>query len=396
MINRKKYRFSLSKSAVIGCLTAISLLTSTGTVAFAADSTNTSSAIQKQSISEKLLIDENTKFYHNFDNFIKRAEFNFKVPDYAVPEYSLSKTLEIEKIDNNKNYVKISFKNPQKNSYEFWADVENIKDSLVRDYKIFKDDKAIVTSNAKNIGSIQGEDITGISTDPYGNKVKEKYFAWQNDGIYYSIKYYCDYYNNILMNLNDDELLKIANSIKNPKETTNINYFKKTTLGNDFDHMYIYYEEDLNEASNILGFKPKLVINNSIRPEHAYLDFSYEDEDDAEKKLTFKSDYVLDNNFHFELIQSKDSTNYDNIKKEQYFFTSEKKKSGMNITTEKLNINNKDVYKAKLDPIPDSALNLYSYVYTFEDNGIYYELYKDTPNTSDEAYLEKAVKLMLD
>lgn len=397
MNDKKKYRFNLSKGAVIGCLTAISLLTSTGTIVFAAESTNTSSVIQEQNTSEKLLVDEDTKLYHNFDSFINKAGFNFKVPDYAVTEYSLGKTFQLEKIDNNKNYAKIDFNNKIKNSsYAFFANVENIKYSLAREYKMFDNNKAIIKSDPKNVGSIQGENITGISTNPNGYKIEEQYFEWQNDGIYYSIKYYSNYNNEIKLNLTDNEILNIINSLKYPKETTNINYFKKNILGKDFNHLNIYYEEDLNEASNILGFHPKLVINNSIRPDHASLTFDYEDEDDDNKKLTFESEYILENNFYFDLVESKDSTNYDKIKDEQFFFSADKKKKGMNITTEKIKINNKDVYKAKLDPISNSVKNLYAYAYAFEDNGIYYELYKDTPNPSDDDYLEKAIKLILD
>ena len=381
------------------------LLTNMCTVNVFASDVNTTLLSNSTSIqsSQDVLVDSETRIYRTLDKVIKNTNFKFKVPDYSLNGFQNISSFRIYKTDNGKAYVNFSFKKGNESFYDFNVGTEDLKSVITEQHKENGKNCTIKTT-PKTIAGIQGEEIVckynTIVDDSVEMENETRYFLWKSEGIYYSIMCYDFFEGGLDVEINDTELSNIITSMKDPKEISKINYNKEIKIDKDTEecNVYVYDKDDLAESEKILGFKPKLIVNNNLKPENINAKYEYRDYDDklAGEKGTwkFKVDYVLDNEFKFKLIESKNSIVYDEIKNKEYTFTSNKsKKDDLDITTKKLEINNQTVYEAKLESSKGAASN--SMTYVFERDGIYYEIYKNTSDTKDEAKIEKAISLLL-
>lgn len=381
------------------------LLTSMCTVNVFASDGDTKLLSNNTSIqsNQDVLVDDDTRIYGTLDKVIKNTNFKFKVPDYRLSGFKNISSFRIYKTDNGKAYVNFFFEKGNESFYDFNIGTEDLKSVITEEYKS-PTKSSIIKTTPKTIAGIQGEEMVckynSTAYNSLGIENESRYFLWKSEGIYYSIRCYDFCEGRLGVEINNTELSNIITSMKDPKEISNINYNEEIKIDKDTEYynIYIYDKDDLAESEEILGFKPKLVINNDIKPKRINATYEYRDYDDklAGEKGTwkFKIDYVLDNEFKFDLVESKNSIVYDEIKNEDYTFTSNKsKKDDLDITTKKLEINNQIVYEARLESAKGSASN--SMTYAFEKDGIYYEIYKNTSDKNDEGKIEKAISLLL-
>lgn len=381
------------------------LLTSMCTVNVFASDVDTKLLSNNTSIqsNQNVLVDDDTRIYGTLDKVIKNTNFKFKVPDYRINGFKNISSFRIYKTNNGKAYVNFFFEKGNESFYDFNIGTEDLKSVITEKYKSPRK-SWIIKTIPKTIAGIQGEEMVCKYNTTADNSLEieneSRYFLWKSEGIYYSVRCYNFFEGRLGIEINDTELSNIITSMKDPKEISNINYNEEIKIDKDTEYfsVNIYDKDDLAESEEILGFKPKLIINNNIKPKRIDATYEYRDYDDklAGEKGTwkFKIDYVLDNEFKFELIESKNSIVYDEIKNEDYTFTSNKsKKDDLDITTKKLEINNQTVYEARLESSKGAASN--SMTYVFERDSIYYEIYKNTSDKNDEAKIEKAITLLL-
>lgn len=237
-----------------------------------------------------------------------------------------------------------------------------------------------------NLEEINGFCVTVITTSPTktmeNGYIREesqdvdKYFAWKNDGLWYSIKY-----NSILnikgkeskneLDISQDNVEKIVKSIKYLEEIRNVDYYVKGMVSTECPVMSIYDKEDLEKAKNIIGFNPKfpLKINEDININDATVQISV-DSDIKNNKINYEIDNFYSNkNGSITFNQGKTSKNYEDIKKNGYFIEdSTEDNKPKQIKTDKLVINNKEVFKY----IENEYISALTYVW--KEDGIYYSV----------------------
>lgn len=393
-------KVSLSKSAVIACLIAVTAVTSVGVKAYAAENNAgvNSSVTSENNEEHKFLIDSKVKCYKDFTKSAKVAGFNFKVPDYLVDGYTADSELTVVKINSSENYVTMSFSNDDEEGlYNYYSiDVfnENPKDAYEKLYKDNDYSTITTTSTEKTLDNIKGEDITITNTSKKDSNriITDKMFAWEDNGIYYAINYNSQIRTkdevSQVANLNNDEIIKITNSMKKPEDITNVKYFEKNNDGFDVD--LIYDEEDLEKANSTLGFKVNFI--SDINSEYTLYDAGVEKNEDYKTPI-LSMFYRGTGSHNVELIQTKDSTEYNEIK-DNKFILYKFDKDCKNSTSEKLTINNKDVYKIKekSDERYAGASNEYNYIYVWENNGIYYKI----DSVCQDSDLDKDLETIID
>ena len=176
-----------------------------------------------------------------------------------------------------------------------------------------------------------------------------------------------NYDNNIGKTISEDEIGKIALSLKKPAEVTNISYvadYKDTQL-NQEDESYepsisIYDKEDLNKACEALGYTPKLPlkINDNIVISDAFTTI-----DEFGKSLfsyySYKNDLLV-------FIQTKDKDRY----KYEDIVSTGYSTLGINVKADKLSMNGVDVYR-----YADNGDNKIIYQWKEDDMYYFFEIY---------------------
>lgn len=319
-----------------------------------------------------IIIDSKLKEFANLDKVRKYLGFDYKLPDYAVDGYKVDLIRVCNPGDGNDS-LEIYFKNSDKEFYPLNIFKNDPVELLTKDFEEGYG-KPEVTSTAKNIKGINGLCITlnHLADEDGSNGYGEKYFVWQNDGIWYGVNY-----GNELMS--DDVIVKIADSLKKPEDLTNLKY-----VIDEDEHDYlktsiqIYDKEDLDKVKEVLGYSPKLPlqINDNIKVSHADLD-----NDDG--KILF-SYYSYDKGTVV-YIQSKDSDyGYEDIAASGYV-----KDNMLNskIKADKLSINGVDVFRH----IDDGDNKI---IYHWKENDIYYffEVYYQDQIENADDIVEQFIK----
>lgn len=192
---RGKNRFSLSKSALIACLVAISAFTSTGIGAYASakDTSNVeavSSETTNNSTANNFLVDSTIKNYKDLNKASRISGLKFKVPDYTINGFVAESGIDIVKREDNSDYLTLGFTktdNDEFESYDIQMSNKNLKDFLVELHKDHEDNdisvKNNISSSEKTIGSVKGEEITieAFYKDKNGDEsnMTSKYFSSQ-------------------------------------------------------------------------------------------------------------------------------------------------------------------------------------------------------------------------
>ncbi|WP_434307556.1 M56 family metallopeptidase [Clostridium botulinum] len=347
--NFKKGSYRMSAAAVICCVLA-------GGIVFTSNVTAKNNSIvtgvnNKESINKKqgnrFLIDAPVKYYRDLKKVEKGAGFKFKVPDFISENYRVG-DIGVIKVSNKVNMLEILFnENREFKVFRFLASKENMEDVLKQNaQQMYKDAKVEISKEAKNLSGINGFNITVKSSG--AQEQTAKFFVWQNEGVWYGIetemkynKYFSDGEGQVHMNgigtAKVDNVGKIASSIKPVKDIKNVNYF----VDDNRYKLFVYDNEDLKKAEELLEFAPKLPLN--VGKDIAIEDSTVESLGNLSCQFNVFYRFKGVNPIHF--TQSKNSDIYKNLKKKGYVQVKDAAGKIQHKKAQTLKIGNKEVYK---------------------------------------------------
>ncbi|MBC2437529.1 peptidase M56, BlaR1 [Clostridium saccharobutylicum] len=412
MKNFKKDSRKISKKAILSCVVIASMVATNTSMVKAAEINNgmaTVSSSNEETTNGKhnFIIDEPSKYYDDIKKVEEVAGFKFKVPDF-VPAGNSLECFHMRKLSNNDNGIQILFNNSNSkvSGIKFYAlkkdPVNGLKEIEVSKMNSSKDQQVDVEEQTMKLGEINGTSLTMSITRPSEKlsnglvvgefKETNKYFIWENDGLYYCISYNLvtkseDKDSKERLNLSEDTIEKISESIKYPEEVKNVDYsVPNRELSTEVGVMNIYDNEDLEKAKSLLGFNPKLPlkINDDISINDSVVGISG-DSDIENNKINYElNSFYSNSNGSITFNASKSSKEYDDIEKNGYFNRENwKTKELMQVKAEKLNISNKEVLKYEekgIEPEQGSDVS-----YLWKEDGVYYDVifFKNIEN-SDE------------
>lgn len=339
---------------------------------------------------DNFIIDSPVKCYNDLKKVQKIVDFKFKLPDF-LPSGNSAGYIQIRKLSEKDNVLEAFFKNKEgifsfviseRDPVEILQKIEGDK------IKAIDNSKVEVKKEPLKIEDIKGLKVTLTTTlsprliDNVYSKLSEKnseYFVWRDENIWYSLEYNSSSISEEActqeVNLSQENIIKIAKSIKAPENIKNVNYEENKEKVEENILLNIYDKEDLEKARYLLGYNPKfpVKINNDINITSSVLRRSV----DIDKKNN-RENYEI-NNFYSNkdgsiiFIEQNNSELYDKL------FKGEIK----SIKAEKLNVNNNEVYKYFVNGAV-SEVN-----YLWKENNVYYTVtfYVNTDN-SDEIVKE--------
>jgi bla regulator protein BlaR1 len=355
----------------------------------------------------KFIIDAPLKGYDDINKAEQVAGFKFKVPNF-LPEGNKLGAIQVRRVVDKDNIIQIYFEGQNQLPFDITFQVS--KTEHVAALKNMENAKIGTTKNPKieakeevmKLGEINGKSVTlsiispaeklenGITTEEFTEVYK--YFVWENEGLSYSIKY-----NSIIkkgdktsknsLNLSEDIIKKIAESIKYPEEAKDVDYSPvKREVSTEIGVMDIYDKEDLEKAKSLLGFNPKLPlkINEDISINDSGVGISY-DSDIKNNKINYElNNFYSNKNGSITFSEGKNPKEYNEIKTNGYrSMENWKTKEVMKLKADKLNINNKEVFKYEVKPIEEGDDSYMNYIWNEE--GIYYSVvfFGNTQNTDE-------------
>ena len=408
----KQFKRGSSKISAIGalsCVIATTVILTNSINVKALDITNTTVSAESGAINTnenntpKFIVDTPNKAYDNIEKVEKVAGFKFKVPDFPVS--SQVESLQLIKISDQDNVLLIypggdvdfTFQVSEKDPLEYLKKIETVKNRTSDNLKVESEEQPM------KLGEIDGFSVTVSAISPAetfkNGDVKpesqdiDKFFAWKNEGLWYSIRYNSVYISseangNQSYSISQENIEKIAKSIVYPEEIKNVNYSVEKEVSTEIATLMIYDKEDLEKAKNLLGFNPKfpLKINEDIKINGSAVGIAG-DSDIESNKINYELDSFYSHNggpitFH----QGKTSKDYEDMKKNGYinqknWETNETEQ----IKVQKLDINNNEVFKYvyTMKNKYDFSTNYAEYVW--KENNIYYLVYMGgNTNDSDE------------
>lgn len=397
MIKRfKKGSYKVTLAAVIcGVIAASVTLTNAVSIKRVNAETDVSAKIStnEATVENKFLIDAPLKSYDNLKKTKNIMGYNFKLPDFMPTGYNFAYTFQVLKVSGNENALKIYFDGNDKNSSGYSIqvfksnpiEVLKLRQQIRGAYNIGigKEAQPDFSEEPLKLGNISGKNI--IEKYILGDtQVTVKYFVWQSEGVWYSINYDEAYEKkqetSKSVSISNENLEKIVASMKYPEEAKNIDYFKipEKELSTEIGVMEVYDKEDLQKATELLGFTPKLPVNvkcnaGDIITRGSGVGIAY-GSDIENKKIIYELNTFYDlgkDNFTF--TESKINKNYEDIKKNGYvtFNSGEKDKNQpQQFKAETLNLKGKEVYKYETYYQDEQSTK----IYTWEEDGYYCEL----------------------
>lgn len=390
----------ISKKTILSCLVIAAITATNCSVAKAVDTNiiELTAVSSNQSVKgeHKFIIDAPLKSYDDIDRAEQAAGFKFKVPNF-LPNGNKLGAIQVRKVMDKDNIVQIYFDG--ENQIPFDITFQASKTDHVTALKKMESEKMGTTKNPKievkeeamKLGDINGKSVTllitspseklenGIITDEFTKEYK--YFVWENEGLSYSIKY-----NSIIkngdrtsknsLNISEDTIKKIAESIKYPEEVKSVDYSPiKREVSTEIGVMDIYDKEDLEKAKSLLGFNPKLPlkINEDITINDSGVGISY-DSDIKNNKINYElNNFYSNKNGSITFSEGKNPEEYNEIKKNGYrSFDNWKTNKVMKLEADKLNIENKEVFKYEVKPIEEGDTSSMNYIWS--EDGIYYSV----------------------
>lgn len=394
----KKDSHKISKRAILSCMVLAAVTISNCTMVKALDTSNatvtTASSDVNTNGEHKFIIDSPMKDYDDINKAESIIGFKFKVPDYLQQGSKLG-SIQITKLSDNDNAVKMYFDNENKDAktITFQVSKSNHIDALKKlSSRNLSADSTIETEELDmKLGDISGKNVTLTVTSP-SEKLKDgtltdgyteinKYFVWENDSLYYSIKYNStfksgDKASKERANYSEADVEKIAESIVYPEEAKSVDYSPvKREVSTEIEVMEIYDKEDLEKAKGLLGFNPKLPlkINDDISIKDSGVGIA-SDSDIKNNKINYElNSFYSNKNGSITFNEGRTSKEYDEIEKNGYFNEKNwKTNENMQIKAEKLNINNKEVFKYEEKVIEEGQEP--DCIYLWKEDGIYYSV----------------------
>ncbi|HCL4437456.1 TPA: M56 family metallopeptidase [Clostridium botulinum] len=377
--NFKKGSYRMSAAAVICCILAGGIMFTNGVNARDMKrSTNVSAVMNKEN--NKFLIDSSIKCYDNLKKAEKITGAKVKVPNYIPRNYAAVPEFQVIKISDKECSLKIFFDSKRDIGFTFQVSKGNMEEVLkqiaenenkvnlepLSNTEKNQDEKKVEFSKeAMNLAGINGSNITIKRTSPSNTQIIEKFFVWQNEGMWYSIGYDEEWQRSkeskSAMSTSIDEVGKIASSIKYIDDVKNANYSaaEKEDISTEEVTLQIYDKEDLKRAKELLGFNPKfpLNINKEITINGAAVGLSA-DSDIKNKRLEYELNTLYNvKNGYITFTQWKSSKKYEDIKKK----------------VNPIEIDGKKVFKYEdyTETQTDKKLKVENYIW--EENGSYCE-----------------------
>lgn len=401
--NFKKGSYKISRMAALGCLVC-TVVTLTNALQVNALDINNLTKLENNIVynndKHEFLIDSDSKHYADMNKVQKVAGFKYKLPDYLVDNYEAVSGGSVQKISDSENAVEVYFNNTDENaaawSYEMIiskCDAGDAVKKIQMDHSVglSEDISANVEKKDASINGLNGQIMTVIIDTPEqsdgeytfsATKETCRYFVWNEDGVNYSINYNSTFESNnktrTIVDISDDNVYHIINSLKDIDNLTNVKYSKEQELSTETAVMAIFDEEDLQKAKNIIGFNPKFPvnINDDIKISQASINITG-DSDIESNKLYYDMwmRYELEDGF-ITLTSAQKNEEYNQIKEKGYFdteeFDIEKQESiPLKINAEKINLGNREVYQCR-EENKDNDLILHDYFW--EEDGICYQL----------------------
>ncbi len=334
--NFKKGSYRMSAVAVICCILAGGIMFTNGVNARDMKrSTNVSAVINKEN--NKILVDTPIRCYVSLKKAEKITGAKVKVPNYIPRNHAVVPSFQVIKISDKEYSLRMLFDDENHINFTFQASRGNMEKVLKQIAEIENKDNLELLSNseknqderkvefskeAMNLAGINGSNITIKRTSPNNTQIIEKFFVWQNEGMWYSIgydeKWQRSEESKSAMSTSIDEVGKIAYSIKYIDDVKNVNYFaEKEDILTEEATLEIFDKEDLKKAKELLGFNPKfpLNINKEITINGAAVSIS-PNSDIKNKKLHYELNTLYNvKNGYITFTQCKNSKKYEEIKK---------------------------------------------------------------------------------
>lgn len=340
----------------------------------------------------EFLVDEPIKYYYNLAKVQKHAGFDFKLPSSMetsewIGDYN---AYNLVKLSDTSNAVVMSYNYKQEKDdmcrgrygmkllifkddpFQSIEKIEKLNSSDV----ISENHEYNFKENEKNYGKINGKEVTLEEKTPHSDgpasEIVTKYFIWQDDSVYYALKYdnaslYAQDGQNFQVVIHsicidENEVNKIVNSFKDIDLITDINY-----KNIDSQHVIncIYDNDDLIESENILGFKAK--IPNTFSNKNVKIQKSLIENADYSNEDKYRLDLYYNNEIE-QIIYTQSICDCYNSYSDAENKVDEPTTNNNNI--EKVDVNGIKVYKYK---IYNSADNYYVY-YLWKDNDVYNKL----------------------
>lgn len=358
--------YNLSVKIVSVCIASVIMLSTNNSIAKGLQIDNTTvSSSNTENVNNKneFIIDAPIKFYNDINKVEKVSNFKFKVPDF-LPEKNKVNGYEIRKLSDKDNAMVIFFENSD-GVFSFLASQSDPVEAL----KIVEKERAKAIENTEVDSQLQPlklEDVNGLSItlntdlparkigDRYSKEDKKtsKYYIWKNDGVWYSLEYSSvskgEESSNLLVNISQDDIIKIAKSLKYPDDIKNINYSINKNTSTEMLPINIYDKEDLEKAKTFLGFNPKLPIkiNKDIIITSSILGIC-EDSDLKNNKINYElNSFYSNKDGSITFNEKKYSKVYEDLIKSGAVNEGNVKDNNIQTATvEKLNINNIIVLK---------------------------------------------------
>ncbi|ALU36104.1 M56 family metallopeptidase [Clostridium autoethanogenum] len=401
----KKGSYKMSASAALCCV-LVGGLTLVNGISVKAVGPNaipavTSSSTMSSAQKIQFLVDSQVKEYDNLAKAQTVAGFKFKVPDYMPAGYKVINYFQVEKISDKDNFLSISF-NDKYNMPNIPIDrisfkvfhtnyAEVLKKVVDLDPQFEKDGGKVETSEQPmKLGEINGTSVTAkFFTPAQKNQGKDtqsvsKYFIWQDEGNWYSLEYSGVYQGIESVNLSQDEIEKIASSIRYPEEVKKLDY---NTPGKSSDYE-IYDKDDLKAAENALGFKFKFPnsANKDIKISSAFV---------SKENKYFGIEYCKNNAVVGNLLQTKDYKQYEEARNTGYVTIAGLGGSLTKNKTQLLNIAGKQVFKYEYE-LKNGEGNKEK-VYIWSENGVCYKFDSSSSNKNglSENELNELINLVV-
>lgn len=414
----KKDSWKISKRAILSCMVIAAVSISNCSMVKAIDTNNaavtTASSQANVNGEHKFIIDSPLKVYDDINKAENAAGFKFKVPDF-LPDNKKLEIFQIRKVKDNDNVVGVYFHGENKTAFDVSFQVsktdhvEALKKINIQQMGTTKNPQVETKVEAMKLGEINGTSLTLSITSPSeklanGDVTEEfteinKYFIWENDGLSYSIRYdaeikKADKTSKNKLNISEDIIEKIAESIRYPEEAKSVSYsVPKRELSTEEEVMEIYDNEDLEKAKGLLGFNPKLPlkINDYISIKDSGVGISY-GSDIENNKINYElNSFYSNKNGSITFWEGRTSKDYDEIRKNGYLNEKNwKTNENIQLKAEKLNVNNKEVYKyidKEITGVQEGSIN-----YIWQEDGIYYAVvfFGNTESTENIDEIAKA------
>jgi bla regulator protein BlaR1 len=298
----------------------------------------------------KFQINRSDKSFNNLKRAKDFIDFDFKVPDFLPDTYQFEGINVFKELVDSENRIDIYFTGGENHKYRFTYTIS--KGNLLED-RITKYNTHSIDFQKASMGieKITGTVVTAKSEKYIGKDATEKYFIWQDEGVWYEIYFSFMSQDYIMADLPQEDLIKVVQSMKKTQDIEKVNYVKSNP-----EVLNIYDETDLKKAEALLGFKSKFPLSLSggckVFGASAIMQVSYENDHSKVLRIDYLPEEYLKKSritaieFFNSLIafeQMKDMTLYDRIK-EKGFVTAETPGGSQKIMAELLRIEGIDVY----------------------------------------------------